>query len=65
MIANNRIDVLTLENTMQEKEITESRSKVVFADVVNASDNTILIGDITKLVKQNGHPIVRNDYFNG
>lgn len=63
VIANNRIETLTLENTMQKKEIAEARPKVVFADAVSASDNTILIGDMAKLIKQNGHPIGQKRLF--
>lgn len=63
VIANNRIETLTLENTMQKKEIAEARPKVVFADVVSASDNTILIGDMAKIIKQNGHPIGQKRLF--
>lgn len=63
VIANNRIETLILENTMQKKEIAEARPKVVFADAVSASDNTILIGDMAKLIKQNGHPIGQKRLF--
>lgn len=63
VIANNRIETLTLENTMQKKEIAEARPKVVFADAVSASDNTILIGDMAKLIKQNGHQIGQKRLF--
>lgn len=63
VIANNRIETLTLENTMQKKDIAEARPKVVFADAVSASDNTILIGDMAKLIKQNGHPIGQKRLF--
>lgn len=63
VIANTRIETLTLENTMQKKEIAEARPKVVFADAVSASDNTILIGDMAKIIKQNGHPIGQKRLF--
>lgn len=63
VLANNRIETLTLENTMQKKEIAEARPKVVFADAVSASDNTILIGDMAKIIKQSGHPIGQKRLF--
>lgn len=63
VIANTKIETLTIENTMQKKEIAEARPKVVFADAVSASDNTILIGDMAKIIKQNGHPIGQKRLF--
>lgn len=63
VIANTKIETLTIENTMQKQEIAEARPKVVFADAVSASDNTILIGDMAKIIKQNGHPIGQKRLF--
>jgi anti-repressor protein len=37
-----------------EAKVNEDYSKVLFADLVEASDSSILIGDFAKLIKQNG-----------
>ena len=38
-----------------EKKIEEDKPKVLFADAVSASDTSILIGDLAKILKQNGY----------
>lgn len=38
-----------------ESDVAAAIPKVIFADAVAAADNTILIGDMAKLLKQNGH----------
>lgn len=40
-----------------ESDVAAAKPKVLFADAVSASDSTILIGDLAKILKQNGHPI--------
>ena len=39
----------------QTKQLEAAKPKAIFADAVAASNNTILIGDLAKLLKQNGH----------
>lgn len=39
----------------QTKLLEAFKPKAIFADAVAASNNTILIGDLAKLLKQNGH----------
>lgn len=39
----------------QTKQLEVAKPKVIFADAVAAADSTILIGDMAKLLKQNGH----------
>lgn len=46
-----------------EIELSAAKPKVIFADAVSASDSTILIGDMAKLIKQNGHPIGQKRLF--
>ena len=45
-----------LESTVKEKEqqIEQDKPKVVFADAVSTAKTSILIGDLAKLIKQNG-----------
>ena len=46
-----------------ESDVAASKPKVLFADAVSASDSTILIGDLAKILKQNGHPIGQKRLF--
>lgn len=46
-----------------EANLQAAKPKVLFADAVSASDSTILIGDLAKLIKQNGHPIGQKRLF--
>lgn len=50
-LENNR---LVMENVAQSELIEHNRPKVVFADAVSVSDTPILIGELAKLLKQNG-----------
>lgn len=46
-----------------EQKITEDRPKVLFADAVTASKTTILIGELAKIIKQNGIDMGQNRLF--
>ena len=46
-----------------EASLKAAQPKMLFADAVSASDSTILIGDLAKLIKQNGHPIGQKRLF--
>lgn len=61
--ANRTIDNLKLAYTQLELENAAMKPKVLFADVVSASESTILIGDLAKFLKQNGANIGRNRLF--
>lgn len=52
----NRCDALLLENK-------ELKPKALFADAVSASDESILIGQLAKLIRQNGYEIGQNRLF--
>lgn len=47
----------------REKQLEEQKPKVLFANSVEASKTSILIGDLAKLIKQNGHDIGQNRLF--
>ena len=47
----------------KDARIAEMRPKEVFADAVSASNQTILIGDLAKLLKQNGYDIGQKRLF--
>lgn len=55
-------DEIELHN--KTKALVEAqRPKVIFADAVSTSDTDILIGDLAKLLNQNGHSIGQNRLF--
>ena len=53
-IAENQINSLKIENTEQKKRIEQDKPKVIFADAVSTSKTSILIGELAKILKQNG-----------
>jgi anti-repressor protein len=50
-------------NERLQLQIEEERPKVVFADAVSSSDNTILIGELAKILRGNGVEIGQNRLF--
>lgn len=46
-----------------EKKIEENKPKVIFAEALEVSNSTILIGELAKLLKQNGIEIGQNRLF--
>lgn len=55
-IQTRKVEALQLENS-------ELKPKALFADAVDASQTSILIGDLAKLIKQNGVNIGQNRLF--
>lgn len=57
--------LLVATNKLKERErqLEEQRPKVLFANSVETSTTSILIGDLAKLIKQNGHDIGQNRLF--
>ena len=57
--------VLVAQDTIerQKREIAELKPKALFADAVAASDGTCLIGELAKMLKQNGANIGQNRLF--
>lgn len=55
-IQTRKVEALQLEND-------ELKPKALFADAVDASNTSILIGDLAKLIKQNGYNIGQNRLF--
>ena len=47
----------------QDEYIEDQQPKVLFADSVSVSEETILIGELAKILKQNGIPIGQNRLF--
>lgn len=55
----------TLENIrMLNAKIERDKPKVLFADAVETADTSILVGDLAKLIKQNGVDIGQKRLFN-
>lgn len=54
-----------LESTIseQQRKIEEDKPKVLFAEAVNASETSILVGELAKIIKQNGVDIGQNRLF--
>lgn len=57
--------LLVAQNVIKEKSKTleVQRPKVLFAESVEASKTSILIGELAKILKQNGHEIGQNRLF--
>ena len=56
LLANQKIEE-------RDKQIEVMKPKALFADAVSASKSSILIGDLAKLLKQNGYDIGQNRLF--
>ncbi|WP_294405737.1 phage antirepressor KilAC domain-containing protein [uncultured Clostridium sp.] len=53
-IASKQVENLKLENAEKTKTIEEQKPKVIFADAVATSKTSILVGELAKILKQNG-----------
>ena len=62
-IANRTIDSLKAENVMLVERNNEMKPKAIFADAVATSRTSILIGDLAKLICQNGYQIGQKRLF--
>ena len=54
---------LALENKHQATVIAEQKPKVVFADAIVGSQSSCLIGELAKIITQNGYKIGQNRLF--
>lgn len=62
-IANKKVETLQIENAEKTKVIEEQKPKVIFADAVSASHTSILVGELAKILKQNGVDMGQNKLF--
>lgn len=62
-IANNEIEKLKSDNRVLIEDAERMKPKEIFADAVAASASSILIGDLAKLICQNGHKIGQKCLF--
>ncbi|HBH1596847.1 phage antirepressor KilAC domain-containing protein [Clostridioides difficile] len=63
IVANKTIEKKSREIEEKNKVIQLQQPKVLFADAVSASNNSILVGELAKLIKQNGVDIGQNRLF--
>lgn len=61
--AQKQIDNLHLELKAKDERIEKMIPKEIFADSVSVSGNSILVGEMAKLLKQNGHNVGQNRMF--
>lgn len=62
-LADKTIDTLKEDNKKLIEENEKMKPKVIFADAVRASSSSILIGDLAKLLRQNGVDIGQKRLF--
>lgn len=62
-LADKEIDRLKADNKVLLEDTAHMKPKEVFADAVSASQTTILIGELAKLIRQNGVDIGQNRLF--
>ena len=56
-------EALMLENKRKEDQLEEQKPKVVFADAIVGSQSSCLIGELAKILTQNGYEIGQNRLF--
>lgn len=62
-IQSHMIEDYTKKIELLENKVKEDKPKVIFADAVATSQSSILIGDLAKLIKQNGIDIGQKRLF--
>lgn len=62
-IANSEIDKLKADNRALIADAERMKPKEIFADAVSSSKDSCLIGDLAKIICQNGYKIGRNRLF--
>lgn len=62
-LAENSVNQLKQTNFQLSQELEANKPKVLFADAVCASQTCILVGDLAKLLKQNGISMGQNRLF--
>lgn len=63
ILANKKIDNLNLVNEKLQIENKELKPKAIFADAVSASHTSILVGELAKILKQNGIDTGQKRFF--
>lgn len=63
LIAQRKNDQLKAENKFLAADNERMKPKEIFADAVSASQNSILVGEMAKLLRQNGVEMGQNRFF--
>tara|TARA_B100000809_G_scaffold208347_1_gene210973 strand:- start:414 stop:881 length:468 start_codon:yes stop_codon:yes gene_type:complete len=63
MIMKRALQIADKKIVTLEQQIQLDRPKVIFADAVNSSTTSILVGELAKLISQNGYDIGQNRLF--
>lgn len=56
-------EALMLENKQKDAQLEEQKPKVVFADAILGSTSSCLVGELAKILTQNGYKIGQNQLF--
>ena len=62
-IANTEIEKLKSDNRALIEDTERMKPKEIFADAVSASEMSILVGELAKMISQNGYKIGQNRLF--
>ncbi len=62
-IANSEIEKLKADNRVLIEDTERMKPKEIFADAVSASAMSILVGELAKMISQNGYKIGQNRLF--
>ena len=62
-MANQQIERVTAQLETVNAKLEEAKPKIVFADAVSASKTSILVGDLAKIIRQNGVEIGQKRLF--
>ncbi|MBQ8298132.1 MAG: phage antirepressor KilAC domain-containing protein [Ruminococcus sp.] len=62
-IAQKQLDQIKTENLRLTAKIEADKPKIIFADAVSVANTSILIGELAKILKQNGVDIGQNRLF--
>ena len=63
-LANKKLEEIKHINIKLVEKVEQDKPKVLFADAVETADTSILVGDLAKLIKQNGIDIGQKRLFN-
>lgn len=63
-LANKKLEEIKHINIKLVEKVEQDKPKVLFADAVETADTSILVGDLAKLIKQNGVDIGQKRLFN-
>lgn len=63
LFANKKVNLLDVKVKELENKIEQDKPKVIFAEALEVSKTSILIGELAKLLKQNGINVGQNRLF--